>query len=200
MQEQQEWAVLEPVTLTERVYGILRTRIIAGDWAPGHFLREKELSGKLGVSRTPVREALARLAADGFLERIPHRGRAGLRLPSDVELALIQPQRYRLVPTVEHNKQHHLATNPVSRLKRRTGDPLPQHSTALHDREHPAALPSLHLLDDLQLHHREQAALVVALAEEADNLAVHHSLSLGRQCLDRQRHLACRLAKRDAGQ
>ena len=74
MQEQQEWAVLEPATLTERVYGILRTRIAAGDWAAGHFLREKEISGKLGVSRTPVREALGRLAADGFLERIPHRG------------------------------------------------------------------------------------------------------------------------------
>ena len=74
MQQQQEWAVLEPATLTERVYGILRTRIIAADWGPGHFLREKEISGKLGVSRTPVREALGRLAADGFLERIPHRG------------------------------------------------------------------------------------------------------------------------------
>ena len=74
MEQQQEWAVLEPATLTERVYGILRTRIAAGDWAAGHFLREKEISGKLGVSRTPVREALGRLAADGFLERIPHRG------------------------------------------------------------------------------------------------------------------------------
>ena len=74
MEQQQEWAVLEPATLTERVYGILRTRIAAGDWGAGHFLREKEISGKLGVSRTPVREALGRLAADGFLERIPHRG------------------------------------------------------------------------------------------------------------------------------
>jgi len=71
---QHEWAVLEPTTLTERVYDVLRSRIIAGDWGSGNFLREKEISGKLGVSRTPVREALARLAADGFLERIPHRG------------------------------------------------------------------------------------------------------------------------------
>ena len=74
MQRQEEWAVLEPTTLTERVHGILQDRIIAGDWDAGHFLRENEISGKLGVSRTPVREALARLAADGFLERIPHRG------------------------------------------------------------------------------------------------------------------------------
>ena len=74
MQGQEEWAVLEPTTLTERVHGILQDRIIAGDWDAGHFLRENEISGKLGVSRTPVREALARLAADGFLERIPHRG------------------------------------------------------------------------------------------------------------------------------
>ena len=71
---QQDWAVIKTTTLTERVYDALRARVIAGDWASGHFLREKEISEKLGVSRTPVREALGRLAADGFLERIPHRG------------------------------------------------------------------------------------------------------------------------------
>ena len=71
---QQDWAVIKTTTLTERVYDALRARVIAGDWASGQFLREKEISEKLGVSRTPVREALGRLAADGFLERIPHRG------------------------------------------------------------------------------------------------------------------------------
>ncbi len=44
----------------------------------GRFIREQDISDKLGVSRTPVREALGRLASEGFLERIPHRG---FRLP-----------------------------------------------------------------------------------------------------------------------
>ena len=61
-------------TLSDRVQAALLERIIAGGVAPGEFVREQELSASLGVSRTPVREALARLAAEGFLERMPHRG------------------------------------------------------------------------------------------------------------------------------
>ena len=41
---------------------------------PGTFLRESELATAMGVSRTPVREALGRLASEGYLERIAHRG------------------------------------------------------------------------------------------------------------------------------
>jgi DNA-binding GntR family transcriptional regulator len=48
--------------------------------APGEFIREQEVSDGLGVSRTPVRESLGRLASEGFLERIPHRG---FRVPKE---------------------------------------------------------------------------------------------------------------------
>ena len=44
------------------VYDELLTRIVLGDYAPGSPLHEKELASELGVSRTPVREALLRLA------------------------------------------------------------------------------------------------------------------------------------------
>lgn len=70
----QTWPELSATTLTEQVYEVLRDRIISGAWSGGNFIREQEISTKLGVSRTPVREALSRLSADGFLERIPHRG------------------------------------------------------------------------------------------------------------------------------
>lgn len=70
----QTWPELSATTLTEQVYEVLRDRIISGAWSGGHFIREQEISTKLGVSRTPVREALSQLSADGFLERIPRRG------------------------------------------------------------------------------------------------------------------------------
>lgn len=73
------WPLLSSTTLTDQVYGVLRDRVLSGGWEVGRFIREQDISDKLGVSRTPVREALGRLASEGFLERIPHRG---FRLPS----------------------------------------------------------------------------------------------------------------------
>ncbi|MEO5740233.1 MAG: GntR family transcriptional regulator [Vicinamibacterales bacterium] len=61
-------------TLAERVYDVVRDRIIAKALPPRSYVREEELATCMGVSRTPVREALSRLASEGFLERITHRG------------------------------------------------------------------------------------------------------------------------------
>lgn len=52
----------------------IRERILAGDIKPGDHLREVELAERLGISRTPVRDALRRLEADGLLVHEPHRG------------------------------------------------------------------------------------------------------------------------------
>jgi DNA-binding GntR family transcriptional regulator len=48
--------------------------ILGGDLSPGARLGEVELADRLGVSRTPVREALSRLAAEGLVEVVPNRG------------------------------------------------------------------------------------------------------------------------------
>jgi DNA-binding GntR family transcriptional regulator len=61
-------------TLTEEVYEEVRRRLLSGYWSPGAFIREADLATAMGVSRTPVREALGRLASEGWVERIPHRG------------------------------------------------------------------------------------------------------------------------------
>ncbi|WP_447924680.1 GntR family transcriptional regulator [Georgenia muralis] len=51
---------------SERVYASLREEIVTGRLAPGTVLGEVEQSARLGVSRTPLREALGRLAAEGL--------------------------------------------------------------------------------------------------------------------------------------
>lgn len=53
----------------QTVYAALRTRLAAGRYAPGDRLTEVELADELGVSRTPVREALQRLHSDGLVTR-----------------------------------------------------------------------------------------------------------------------------------
>src|SRR3712207_6897576 len=47
---------------------------MGGDLVPGARLGEVELADRLGVSRTPVREALTRLAAEGLVQIVPNRG------------------------------------------------------------------------------------------------------------------------------
>ena len=59
---------------SDRAYARLRREIIDGALAPGTMLYEVEQSERLGVSRTPLREALARLAADGLVAPAGGRG------------------------------------------------------------------------------------------------------------------------------
>ena len=61
-------------TSAERAAGALRDVILAGELPAGARLGEVELAERLGVSRTPVREALSRLAAEGLVQIVPNRG------------------------------------------------------------------------------------------------------------------------------
>lgn len=58
-------------SLRDHVYHLLQTAIISGEFGPEERLRDQELAEQLGVSRTPVREALQRLEAEGLVETVP---------------------------------------------------------------------------------------------------------------------------------
>lgn len=58
----------------EKAYEYLRENVLIKPDAQGRFLNEQELAAEIGVSRTPVREALLLLVADGLIELIPQRG------------------------------------------------------------------------------------------------------------------------------
>lgn len=66
--------------LSDQVYRHLLGEILSGSHASGTLLREPELATTLGVSRTPIREALGRLAKDGLLEIKPNRSAVVRRL------------------------------------------------------------------------------------------------------------------------
>ena len=63
-----------PRSITGEVAGRLRQAIISGDLALGEDLSERQLAEKLGVSKTPVREALAQLRLEGLVRASPPRG------------------------------------------------------------------------------------------------------------------------------
>jgi len=58
----------------EQAYGELKRLLLSGEFALGHRMGEERLAGLIGVSRTPVREALSRLHVEGFVERLPDGG------------------------------------------------------------------------------------------------------------------------------
>ncbi|MCB0119900.1 MAG: GntR family transcriptional regulator [Anaerolineales bacterium] len=60
--------------LKEEIYDALHRQIIAGKYSTGEWLRQEEIAGQMGVSMTPVREALDLLVAKGIAERVPYRG------------------------------------------------------------------------------------------------------------------------------
>lgn len=70
---------IERETVQERVYAILRDKLMRGGFAPGQKLKIAELAGALGTSTMPVRDALNRLAAERAVESLPNRG---VRVPA----------------------------------------------------------------------------------------------------------------------
>ncbi|MFM9138341.1 MAG: GntR family transcriptional regulator, partial [Actinomycetota bacterium] len=62
------------MTLSERAYFAIRDLIVRLELAPGDVIREDALQDRLGIGRTPIREALQRLARDQFVTVIPRRG------------------------------------------------------------------------------------------------------------------------------
>lgn len=74
--------------LHDQVAQRLRTLLVEGRIAPGAKLNERELAEQLHVSRTPLREAIKRLAAEGLVDLLPNRGAVAVRLgEADIEHA-----------------------------------------------------------------------------------------------------------------
>ena len=64
----------QPRSRADHAYRVLRERIVGNVYPPGHTALEGDLAADLGISRTPVREALVRLETDGLVEIRPRYG------------------------------------------------------------------------------------------------------------------------------
>ncbi|MBB3896717.1 GntR family transcriptional regulator [Roseococcus suduntuyensis] len=97
-------------TAREQAYLTLRRRLADGTYAPGSHLREEELAAQLGVSRTPVREALRRLDAEGWLRVVPNQGAFAFEWSvADIE------EIFDLRALLEAHAVEHAATAPDQR-------------------------------------------------------------------------------------
>ncbi|MBM7389283.1 DNA-binding GntR family transcriptional regulator [Clavibacter michiganensis] len=92
----------------ERAYEFLHAHVLTDPDQQGAFLNEQELAERIGVSRTPVREALLLLAADDLVEMIPKRGAripviTGRQIAELMELRGVL-ERHAATSAVEHDR------------------------------------------------------------------------------------------------
>jgi DNA-binding GntR family transcriptional regulator len=66
--------VLEIISLAEQAYRLLAEQLVTLKLAPGVLVAEKDLMEMAGIGRTPVREAIQRLSAEGLLQVLPRKG------------------------------------------------------------------------------------------------------------------------------
>jgi DNA-binding GntR family transcriptional regulator len=111
-------------SLKEGVFDYLHQRIVAGMYPPGEWLRQEEIALQLGVSQTPVREALDLLVSVGLAERVPYKG---VRVPelTHAEIAdayvlrlVLESAAARLAAQYISPEQLHSLSSVVERMKR----------------------------------------------------------------------------------
>jgi DNA-binding GntR family transcriptional regulator len=78
-----------PPTRTAAVVRQLRNEIVTGDLPPGTLIKDAELAARLGVSITPVREAIAQLSVEGLIDIAPNRARHVTKVTQKNALELI---------------------------------------------------------------------------------------------------------------
>jgi DNA-binding GntR family transcriptional regulator len=108
--------VARPAPLRQAVYDTLAEMIASGSLKPGQHLVEAELADHLGVSRQPIREALQRLAVDGWVELRPAYG-AYVHVPTAEEIAQLLGVRSVLEAYSAREAAQHATGDRVARLR-----------------------------------------------------------------------------------
>jgi DNA-binding GntR family transcriptional regulator len=83
----------QPESKTDTAYRLLEEKIVTMELAPGVLLSESELALELGLGRTPVREALQRLASEYLVEIMPRRGVRVTDIEIKKQLRLLEVRR-----------------------------------------------------------------------------------------------------------
>jgi DNA-binding GntR family transcriptional regulator len=122
-----ETELIQKRPLKEDIFDVLHEKIISGTYKPGDWLRQDDLATQLGVSMTPVREALDLLVSAGLAERVPYRG-VRVREASTKDVVEAYGLRLVLEVVVAQEAARHITQEQVSSLER-TIDEMKKHDS-----------------------------------------------------------------------
>lgn len=113
--------ILNNKSLRQQVYEYLRNEMIQGKFQPGSFLKLKEIGSNLGISVTPLREALLQLEVQGFITIYPRRGFVVNELSlEDIRYA------YQIIGALESSvviyEQHRITPEVTDRMRKKNED------------------------------------------------------------------------------
>jgi DNA-binding GntR family transcriptional regulator len=169
------------VSASRRVYLCLRQRIVEMSMLPGERIVEREIAKELGISRTPVHEAVQRLADEALVEVLPRSGTFVARIPLDaLEEAMLV--RNALETAIIEKAAQRASADGVARLR-----------AILEEEE--AAVEA----NDLRAFHRSDEQFHAALAELSGYPGVWPIILQAKTQMDRYRQLTLPLEGRMRG-
>lgn len=110
------------VSFSDQAYELLRRQILDNDLPAGFQATEQEIAETLGVSRTPVREALVRLAGEGLVEVRPRHGMQVLPISADDMREIYQILTGLETVAAESVARNGLSEGEVAQLRKAVGD------------------------------------------------------------------------------
>lgn len=117
--------------LKEEIFDALHRHIIAGKYAPGDWLRQEDIASQMGVSMTPVREALDLLVASGLAERVAYRG-VRVREMSSKDVADAYGLRLVLEVTIAYEAARNITTEQILGLEKMLAE-MQKHDDTLNE-------------------------------------------------------------------
>jgi DNA-binding GntR family transcriptional regulator len=113
--------------LKEDIFDVLHEKIISGTYKPGDWLRQEDIATQLGVSMTPVREALDLLVSAGLAERVPYRG-VRVREMSTKDIVEAYGLRLLLEALIAQEAARNITPQQISNLEQMLGE-MKKHDT-----------------------------------------------------------------------
>jgi DNA-binding GntR family transcriptional regulator len=117
--------------LKEEIFDALHRHIIAGKYAPGDWLRQEDIAGQMGVSMTPVREALDLLVASGLAERVAYRG-VRVRDMTEKDIADAYGLRLVLEVTIAYEAARNITAEQIQGLEKMLAE-MQKHDNTLNE-------------------------------------------------------------------
>ncbi|HXF83972.1 MAG TPA: GntR family transcriptional regulator [Anaerolineales bacterium] len=113
----EETELIQKRPLKEDIFEVVHAKIISGVYKPGDWLRQEDIATQLGVSMTPVREALDLLVSAGIAERVPYRG-VRVREMSTKDVVEAYGLRLVLEAVIAQEAAKHITREQIADLER----------------------------------------------------------------------------------